>query len=90
MRILSIPSGVPFLPALAAGLRERLPEPEALARATILLPTRRSARALRREFTPADRGAGDAALLLPRMRALAAGLRERLPEPEALTQFRRR
>ena len=71
MRSLSSPSGVPFLPALAAGLRERLPEPEALARATILLPTRRSARALRREFTPADRGAGDAALLLPRMRALA-------------------
>ncbi|RVT89629.1 double-strand break repair protein AddB [Rhodovarius crocodyli] len=67
MRILTIPSGVPFLPALAAGLRERLPAPEDLARATILLPTRRSARALRAEFAPAEGGA----LLLPRLRALA-------------------
>ena len=71
MHIHSIPSGVPFLPALAAGMRERLAAPEALARATILLPTRRSARALRREFMPAGAGGADGALLLPRMRALA-------------------
>ncbi len=67
MRIHSIPPGIPFLPALAAGIRARLPSPEALARATLLLPTRRSARALRAEFLPAGEGAG----LLPRMRALA-------------------
>lgn len=67
MRILTIPTGVPFLPALAAGLRARLPAPEDLARATLLLPTRRSARALRAEFAPPEGGA----LLLPRMRALA-------------------
>ena len=67
MRIHSIPAGVPFLPALAAGMMQRLAAPEELARATILLPTRRSARALRREFMPA----GEGALLLPRMRALA-------------------
>ncbi|MCX7931587.1 MAG: double-strand break repair protein AddB [Rhodovarius sp.] len=67
--IFSIPIGVPFLPALAAGVRERLPEPEALPRATILLPTRRAARALRTAFLPP--GEGDAALLLPRLSALA-------------------
>ncbi len=67
MRIHAIPPGVPFLPALAAGMRDRLPEPDALARATILLPTRRSARALRAAFMPDAEGAA----LLPRMRALA-------------------
>lgn len=67
MRIHAIPAGVPFLPALAEGLRARLSAPEELARVTILLPTRRSARALRRAFMPT----GEGALLLPRMRALA-------------------
>jgi ATP-dependent helicase/nuclease subunit B len=42
--------------------------PERLSRATILLPTRRSARALRTAFL---RAAAGRALLLPRMRALA-------------------
>ena len=67
MRIHGIPPGIPFLPARAAGLRARLAAPEELARALILLPTRRSARALRAEFLPA----GEGAVLLPRMRALA-------------------
>ncbi len=67
MRIHGIHPGTPFLPALARGLRARLSEPEELARALILLPTRRSARALRAEFLPA----GEGAVLLPRMRALA-------------------
>ena len=57
MRIHGIPPGIPFLPALAAGLRARLAAPEELARALILLPTRRSARALRAEFLPAGEGA---------------------------------
>jgi len=67
LRIHAIPPGIAFLPALAQGIRERLPAPDALARATILLPTRRSARALRAAFMPAEEGAA----LLPRMRALA-------------------
>ncbi|MGK5643621.1 hypothetical protein ACSNOK_36255, partial [Streptomyces sp. URMC 126] len=67
-----------FLDCLAAGVMERMrgASPEVLARATILLPTRRSARALRDSFLrvaagPEDGGAGHRALLLPRMRALA-------------------
>jgi ATP-dependent helicase/nuclease subunit B len=70
MRIFDIPAHLPFLDCLAAGvLREMEAEgPEALARATILLPTRRSARALREAFL---RAANGKALLLPRMRALA-------------------
>lgn len=70
MTLHAIPPHVPFLDALAAGVLARLPPdaPEALARVTILLPTRRAARALREAFL---RAAGGRALLLPRMRALA-------------------
>ncbi|HEV7263951.1 MAG TPA: double-strand break repair protein AddB [Falsiroseomonas sp.] len=70
MRIFDIPAHLPFLDCLAAGVLEGLRDspPEALARATILLPTRRSARALRDAFL---RTAREHALLLPRMRALA-------------------
>lgn len=70
MRIFDIPAHLPFLDCLAAGVLEGLRDqpPEALARATILLPTRRAARALRDAFL---RAAAEKALLLPRMRALA-------------------
>ncbi len=70
MNLYDIPAELPFLDCLAAGVLEGLREapPEALARATILLPTRRSARGLRDAFLAA---AGGRALLLPRMRALA-------------------
>jgi ATP-dependent helicase/nuclease subunit B len=70
MKLFDIPAHLPFLDCLAAGVMERLrgQSPEALARATILLPTRRSARALREAFL---RVASEQALLLPRMRALA-------------------
>jgi ATP-dependent helicase/nuclease subunit B len=70
VNLYGIPAGPPFLESLAAGVLERHRDapPEALARATILLPTRRSARALREAFL---RVAGGQALLLPRMRALA-------------------
>ncbi len=79
MRLYDIPAHLPFLDCLAAGVLERMAgaPPEALARATILLPTRRSARALRDAFlreavAPEARGREDhGALLLPRMRALA-------------------
>src|SRR5690349_2150104 len=73
-RIYDIPAHLPFLDCLAAGvLREVAGEAPGdassrLSRVTILLPTRRSARALRTAFL---RAAGDQALLLPRMRALA-------------------
>ncbi len=72
MNLYDIPAELPFLDCLAAGVLEALKlkeaPPEALARATILLPTRRSARGLRDAFLAAADGR---ALLLPRMRALA-------------------
>ncbi|MBP0465896.1 double-strand break repair protein AddB [Roseomonas sp. PWR1] len=70
MTLHAIPPHAPFLETLAAGLLARMPadDPVALARATILLPTRRAARGLREAFLTA---AGGRALLLPRMRALA-------------------
>jgi ATP-dependent helicase/nuclease subunit B len=67
--IFAIPAHRPFLPDLAAGLLARAGEdPLALARTLVLLPTRRAARGLRETFLPL---AGRAALLLPRMGALA-------------------
>lgn len=70
MRLFDIPAHLPFLDCLATGVLREMEEqgPEALARVTILLPTRRSARALREAFL---RAADGRALLLPRMRALA-------------------
>jgi ATP-dependent helicase/nuclease subunit B len=70
MNLYAIPPAAPFLETLAAGLLTRLPadDPAALARVTLLLPTRRAARGLREAFL---RAAGGRALLLPRMRALA-------------------
>ncbi|MES2713345.1 MAG: double-strand break repair protein AddB, partial [Pseudomonadota bacterium] len=66
--VFDIPAERPFLDTLAAGILARTPDPEALSRTTILLPTRRSARALREAFLRAGEGR---AMLLPRMRALA-------------------
>ena len=69
MRVFAIPAEQRFLPALAEGLLAQVPhdDPAALATYTLLLPTRRAARALREAFLTA---AGGRALLLPRMRAL--------------------
>ncbi|WP_135465707.1 double-strand break repair protein AddB [Crenalkalicoccus roseus] len=69
-RLYDIPAHLPFLDCLAAGVLRLIPgeSPERLSRVTILLPTRRSARALRAAFLRAAEGR---ALLLPRMRALA-------------------
>ena len=65
----AIPAHRPFLPDLAAGLLARAGgDPLALARTLVLLPTRRAARGLREAFLPL---AGEGALLLPRMGALA-------------------
>lgn len=76
LRLFDIPAELPFLDCLAAGVLAAVPgdAPERLSRVTILLPTRRSARALRTAFlrAVAPPGAGASrALLLPRMRALA-------------------
>ena len=68
MKLFAIPPDTAFLPALARGTLARLGTGEALAAATILLPTRRAARALQAAFL---READSPALLLPRMRALA-------------------
>ncbi len=68
MHLFSIAPGQPFLPALARGTLSRLGTGEALAAATILLPTRRAARALQAAFL---READAPALLLPRLRPLA-------------------
>ncbi|HET7595094.1 MAG TPA: double-strand break repair protein AddB, partial [Stellaceae bacterium] len=63
--VYTIASDVPFLDALAAGLLARAGrDPLALARQTILLPTRRASRALREAFL---RASGGKALLLPRL-----------------------
>ena len=62
------PPALPFVDALAAGLRLRLGDaPEALADARILLPTRRACRALTMAFV---RQAEGRPLLLPRMTPL--------------------
>ena len=70
MHLYDIPAHLPFLDCLASGVLKSIPgeAPERLSRVTILLPTRRSARALRVAFLRAAKGS---ALLLPRMRALA-------------------
>ena len=63
-RIYTIPAGVPFANALAAGIRSLADGPEALARATILVPSRRAAQSLRAAFLQT---LGDGAALLPRI-----------------------
>jgi ATP-dependent helicase/nuclease subunit B len=68
MRLHTIAPGQPFLAGLARGALARLGTGEALAAATILLPTRRASRALQEAFL---RAAEAPALLLPRLRPLA-------------------
>ena len=67
-KVYSIAAGSPFLDTLAEGVLARHGhDPLALGRVTILLPTRRAARALRESFL---RAADGAALLLPATRTL--------------------
>lgn len=64
-RVFTIPSGVPFLDALVAGLRDRFgAASDDLAGATVLLPTRRSVLSLRDAFLRQSDGQP---LLLPTM-----------------------
>jgi ATP-dependent helicase/nuclease subunit B len=66
--VFTIPPELPFLDALVAGILPRVSDdPLALTRYTILLPTRRAARALAEAFLRATEGR---ALLLPRMVAV--------------------
>src|SRR5579859_76895 len=75
MRVLSVPSSVPFLRSVVAALIdgrlikgfEARKQPERLAQATLYLPTRRSGRLVREIFLEV-RGAD--AVLLPRIVAL--------------------
>ena len=64
MRVFTIPADRPFLDTLVAGLMAASDDPLDLARQTILLPTRRAARALSEAFLRQSAGR---ALLLPRL-----------------------
>ncbi|MBL8834546.1 MAG: double-strand break repair protein AddB [Rhodospirillales bacterium] len=67
-RVFSIPPGVPFLAALAAGIRAKLgDDPLVLASATVLLPNRRAVRALGEAFLVSGDGKP---MLLPRLAAV--------------------
>ena len=67
-KVYTIAAGLPFVDALAAGLRSWLGEaPDDLASAQIFLPTRRACRALTLAFV---RQAGGRPLLLPKMTPL--------------------
>ena len=66
-RWFSIPAHRPFVEDLASGLLAAIPDPEQLADAVVLTPTRRGARALAEAFVRAN---GGKAVLLPQIRAL--------------------
>ncbi|QQP87960.1 double-strand break repair protein AddB [Skermanella sp. TT6] len=102
-QVFNIPSGVPFVDALATGILARVEAdggPLALAGYTVLLPTRRACRTLREAFL---RLSGGAPQLLPRMSPLGdidadelslaieeiPGLAGALDLPPALTSLRR-
>jgi len=77
-RVYTVPPGRPFLQAIAAALLNgnlpapggRPPRPLDLPGFTLLLPTRRAARALQEAFLAAS---GGKAMLLPRIRPIAEG-----------------
>lgn len=70
--VYTIAPGRPFLATLARGLLDKAAgDPLRLARMTVLLPTRRAARALREAFLRlSGEEAGGAPLLLPKMRPI--------------------
>jgi ATP-dependent helicase/nuclease subunit B len=63
--LFAVPAGVPFAPALARWLSREMPEPEALARHLLILPSRRAVAAITDAFLAGNGEPG--ALLLPRM-----------------------
>ncbi len=85
--VFTIPAGVPFVDALAAGILQREgDDPANLCRAIVFLPTRRACRALQDAFL---RSGGGRALLLPAIRPLGEvdedgmSLLETLAEPHS-------
>lgn len=80
-RIVTIPPGLPFLDTLARALLDGelpgpaspRPSPIGLAQATLLLPSRRTTRAVQDAFL---RAAGGQALLLPNIRPLSEGVED--------------
>ncbi len=104
-KLYAIAADRPFLTTLANGLAAiGGADPLALPRMSVLLPTRRAARALREAFlrTVPDRGEAGKALLLPRMRPIGdleldepspldgAGRGDPLDAPPAISELRRR
>jgi ATP-dependent helicase/nuclease subunit B len=67
--VYNMPSGVPFLRSLAAGLSDHFGD--RLGDGLILLPTRRATRALAKAFVQQAYEGGQGAALLPRLRPLA-------------------
>jgi ATP-dependent helicase/nuclease subunit B len=67
-KVYTIPAGIAFADALAAGVMAQAGDPLTLAATTILLPTRRAVRAMTDAFLRVNDGK---ALLLPRLLALA-------------------
>ena len=65
-RVFTLPPAAPFLTELARGLTEAFPDPEALSRVTVLIPTRRAGRELAEAFTRLSPGAA----LLPMIRPI--------------------
>jgi ATP-dependent helicase/nuclease subunit B len=89
-RIYTVPSGVPFLKALAQGLlamHQSTDDAFALAAVTVLLPTRRAVRGLEEAFLDSLGPGEDAALLLPRMRPLGDVDEEELATGEDANGF---
>lgn len=69
MNLFTIPSGVPFLQALADGLATRIDRADR-SQALILLPTRRACQNLRTALLEREARQGDYALLMPQIRPL--------------------
>ena len=62
--VYNIPAGIPFATTLAGGICQLAGDEETLARATIMVPSRRAAQALRAAFLEIQKGK---ATLLPRI-----------------------
>jgi ATP-dependent helicase/nuclease subunit B len=69
-RVFTLSPAANFLMALARTLSEAFPDPEALAGATVLLPTRRAGRALGEAFSAIQAEKGIPAAILPLIRPL--------------------
>ena len=67
-RLFTLPPSAGFVDALARGLHQAFPDPDALSAVTVLLPTRRAGRALAEAFTRLEGAPG--AALLPMIRPI--------------------